>query len=248
MTKVDRLSSLINRFYLKVTPQQQAPVNLIILQGIETAEPTHILLAPLSSLPKLNLVGECVMFSARTEWGGRHNPLFAALPNPIKLNIQDDPELSMLVHLLKAESEALRCGAGGVLNRLGEVLMISILRKQLELGSVVPGLLNGLADDRLSKAIVCMHDAPEKRWNNDELAETVGLSTSRFTQLFNQRVGQTAQSYLRHWRMILASQDIERGDRIQTIANRYGYGSSEALGRAFKRQFGTNPISHRQSL
>jgi AraC-like DNA-binding protein len=75
-----------------------------------------------------------------------------------------------------------------------------------------------------------------------------GLSNSRFSQLFNQQVGQTAQSYLRHWRMILASQDIERGDRIQTIASRYGYGSSEALGRAFQRQFGTNPIAHRKSL
>ena len=45
--------------------------------------------------------------------------------------------------------------------------------------------------------------------------------------------------------MILARQDVEKGDRIQAVASRYGYGSSEALGRAFRRQFGKNPISMR---
>ena len=73
-----------------------------------------------------------------------------------------------------------------------------------------------------------------------------GLSISRFAEFFNQRVGQAAKSYLRHWHIILACQDIERGDRIQTISRRYGYGSSEALGRAFRRQFGNNPVSHRK--
>ena len=45
--------------------------------------------------------------------------------------------------------------------------------------------------------------------------------------------------------MILARQDIQRGDRVQSVASRYGYGSSEALTRAFQRQFGSSPISLR---
>ena len=248
MSEFDRLSSLINRFSLKVTPQQDAQFNLIILQHRISGEPTKILLAPLSFLPKLPPVDECIMFSARTDWGGRDNPLFATLPNLIEINILYNPDLSMLVRLLKTEAEAQRCGVGGVLNRLGEVLMISILRQQIELGATAPGLLNGLADSRLSRAIVSIHEAPGKRWNNEGLAAIAGLSISRFTELFNQRVGQTAQSYLRYWRMLLACQDIERGDRIQAIATRYGYGSSEALSRAFRRQFGNNPIAHRKSF
>jgi len=246
MSEFDRLSSLINRFSLKVTPQQNAQVNLIIMEDAKTGEPTKIVLAPLSFLPKLALVDECIMFSARTDWGGRDNPLFATLPDLIEINIQHNSDLSMLVRLLKTEAEAQRCGVSGVLNRLGEVLMIRILRQQIELGATAPGLLNGLADSRLSRAIVSMHETPGKAWKNEDLAEIAGLSISRFTELFSQRVGQTAQSYLRHWRMILACQDIERGDRIQTIAHRYGYGSSEALSRAFRRQFGNNPVSYRK--
>jgi AraC-like DNA-binding protein len=248
MSEFDRLSSIINRFSLKVIPLQDAQVNLIIMQDIKTGEPTRILLAPLSFLPKPYSVDESVMFSARTDWGGRDNPLFATLPTLIEIHIDRNSDLSMLVRLLKTESEAQRCGVGGVLNRLGEVLMIRILRQQIELGSTATGLLNGLADSRLSRAIVSMHQTPEKRWTNVDLAEIAGLSLSRFTELFNQRVGQTVQSYLRHWRMILACQDIERGDRIQTIATRYGYGSSEALSRAFQRQFGDNPTAHRKKF
>ena len=33
MSEFDRLSSLMNRFSLKVTPQQDAQVNLIIMNG-----------------------------------------------------------------------------------------------------------------------------------------------------------------------------------------------------------------------
>lgn len=247
MSEFDRLSALINHFSLKVTPQQDAQVNLIILQHINTGEPTQLLLAPLGLVPKLSLVDECVMFSAYTEWGGRGNPLFSTLPSLINININANSDLSMLVRLLKTESEAQRCGVSGVLNRLGEVLMIRILRQQIELGATAPGLLNGLADTRLSKAIVSIHEAPGQRWNNADLAQVAGLSISRFAELFSQRVGQSAQSYLRHWRMILAHRDIERGDRIQTIASRYGYGSSEALSRAFQRQFGHNPLAYRKN-
>lgn len=45
--------------------------------------------------------------------------------------------------------------------------------------------------------------------------------------------------------MVLAYQDAERGDRIQTIARRYGYSSGEALSRAFRREFDTCAVSLR---
>ena len=59
-------------------------------------------------------------------------------------------------------------------------------------------------------------------------------------------MGETPQSYLRRWRMTLAHQDIERGDRVQAVARRYGYASPEALSRAFARQFEVNPLALRR--
>jgi hypothetical protein len=110
MSEFDRLSFLINRFSLKVTPLQDTQVNLIIMQDIETGEPTRILLAPLGFLPKPYSVDEPVMFSARKDWGGHDNPLFATLPTLIERYIDRNSDLSMLVRLLKTEYEAQRGG------------------------------------------------------------------------------------------------------------------------------------------
>jgi AraC-like DNA-binding protein len=46
--------------------------------------------------------------------------------------------------------------------------------------------------------------------------------------------------------MTLARQDLDHGDRVQAVARRYGYASSEALARAFQRQHGVNPLAVRK--
>mgnify|MGYP003674195076 FL=1 len=152
-----------------------------------------------------------------------------------------------LAILLIAESQEPRCGSNTVLNRLGEVLLVRILRAQLAAGTTTVGVLGGLADPRLSHAIVAMHEHPGRRWSNDQLAEVAGLSLSRFADKFTATVGQTPMSYLRHWRMVLARQDIESGDRVQSVASRYGYASSEAMTRAFRREFGNCPTALRKT-
>jgi len=124
--------------------------------------------------------------------------------------------------------------------------MVRLLRAQIERGTTGAGLLGGLADARLSRTIVAIHENPGKQWRNQELAEVANLSRSRFSERFVELVGETPQAYLRRWRMTLARQDVERGERIQTVAWRYGYGSSEALSRAFRRQFGNNPVALRR--
>lgn len=244
MSRYDRLSTLIDRFALKVLPGD-AGANLVVLQSPTARTPQRILLSPIEPLEVDPTSYAQVVFSATLEWGGRDNPLLETLPRLIDIDIGQTPEMAMLAQLIQAESEAQRCGVNGALNRLAEVLLIRILRYLIERGQSATGLLGGLADPRLSKAIVSIHQAPGKAWNNDQLAAEAGLSLSRFTELFHQRVGQTPQAYLRRWRMILARQDLQRGERVQRVAARYGYQSSEALGRAFQREFGLSPLQAR---
>ncbi len=247
MSKLDRLSTLISRFSLTVEPSDPHHAHLIVFSHGGNGNLTHILFSPaqLIDMEDMGAYGALV-FCAQVEWGGASNPLITALPAQMALDIDTDMDTSSLVHLLMAESKASRCGSGAVLNRLGEVLVVRLLRKQLEQGTSDPGLLGGLADKRLSRAIVAMHDNPETNWRNEDLADIAGLSMSRFYELFKQVVGVTPIAYLRSWRMILARQDIERGDRIQVVAKRYCYGSTEALNRSFTKEFGHNPMFHRK--
>jgi len=77
-------------------------------------------------------------------------------------------------------------------------------------------------------------------------ASTVSAARNRAPPSLTPSSTTTApMSYLRRWRMVLARQDIERGDRIQLVATRYGYASTEALGCAFKRLHAQKPTAFR---
>ena len=152
-----------------------------------------------------------------------------------------DPQVQRLAEILVEEARAARCGSDGALSRLCEVLIIHMMRREIERGSTSPGLVSGLSDTRLSRAIVAMHNDPGRRWNNRELADLSHLSLSRFAELFPLKVGLSPQAYLRKWRLTLARRDVEGGHQVQSVARKLGYSSAEALTHAFKREFGATP-------
>jgi AraC-like DNA-binding protein len=244
MIRYDRLSSLMARFEMQVADAAPGTGNLRILGESGTGAPTRVTLHVRGS-PEPDMPGETILIEARASWGGDANPLVAALPTCMSLSIGDDT--APLIGLLLAEAQAARCGSGVVLSRLAEVLVIRLLRAEIERGATGSGLVSGLADPRLSRAIVAMHETPGRPWANVDLAAIAGMSLSRFTEAFRTRVGETPQAYLRRWRMTLARQDLDRGHRVQSVARRYGYASSEALARAFQRQYGVNPMAVRHN-
>ncbi|MCH2095469.1 MAG: AraC family transcriptional regulator [Rhodobacteraceae bacterium] len=190
--------------------------------------------------------GRTVRFAAHMDWGGRVNPMIAGLPNELLCPLRDDPECLSVVTLILNEAEQRRCGADAVLSRLCEVLLVRILRRQLAQGMTRPGVLAGLADPRLARAIVVIHDRPGHLWSIEDLAAEAGLSRSHFSDVFAHAVGESPSSYLRRWRLIVARQDLAKGDRVERVAHRYGYHSAEGFSRAFRRQFGDRPIDIRQ--
>ncbi|MBK0401105.1 helix-turn-helix transcriptional regulator [Limibaculum sp. M0105] len=243
MPRLDRLSTLIARFSLTVTPAREAVANLGICRAGKDGA-MRVSLTPHES-GRLGL--GCDAITARLDWGGASNPLLAALPERVEMTVETGSETASLLRVFAAEASEMRCGAGPVLDRLGEVIVIRLLRAEIARGAASPGLLAGLADPRLGRAIVAMHDAPERAWTVPDLAAEAALSPSRFAELFAGTVGRTPLAYLREWRMTLARQDLVRGDRVQAVAHRYGYASAEALTRAFRKIHGECPMRIRRS-
>ena len=244
MTRYDRLSALIDRFEMRIVDAAPGTGNLRVLGDAASGAPTRMTLC-LRGAASPAEAGEAALLEATASWGGDANPLVAALPARISLPIGDD-ETAPLIRFLLAEARAARCGSGVVLSRLAEVLVIRLLRAEIGRGATTPGLVSGLADPRLSRAVVAIHESPGRPWSNADLAAVAGMSASRFAEAFRTRIGETPQAYLRRWRMTLARQDLDRGHRVQSVARRYGYASSEALARAFHRQYGINPLAARR--
>jgi len=234
----------MSRFSLTVVPAATGDANLLILHQDDD---TTVILAPHLDAPFTPDPDAQTLFRATVSWGGTDNPLFAALPPVIRHSTTHDPELAALVTLICAEHQADRCGVASVLNRMTEIVIVKLLRGLLETGTVQTGMLGGLSDPRLSRAMVAMHDDPGRRWTTEDMAQVAGLSLSRFAELFRTTVGMTPSAYLRQWRLVLARQDIARGDRIDAVARRYGYGSSEALNHMVRRISGHSPMQIRKA-
>lgn len=173
--------------------------------------------------------------------GGGANPIVTALPASVYFPLAKLPDSLSILTLLFTEAAAQNCGRQAMLDRLFEVLMIQVLRQLMEDGRAQVGLLAGLAHPQLRRAIVAIHEAPEKDWTVEELASIAGMSRSVFSNQFREAVGEPPASYLQRWRIGLVQKWLKQGNSLKLIAEEAGYGSESALSRAFKSQCGQSP-------
>lgn len=160
---------------------------------------------------------------------------------PRYVYIRGEERLTRLVKLLDEESRTQRPAREIVLARLLEVLFIEALRSHGE-ARISPGLMCGLADASVARAIQAIHQHPARAWTTRSLATRAALSRSAFFERLKQKVGVTPMSYLLTWRMALAKQMLRRdGSRIADIAEQVGYGSTSAFSVAFTRHVGLSP-------
>jgi AraC-like DNA-binding protein len=242
MNRYDRLTTLIDKFKLVVTPAALGDANLVVLAAPDGVVDRALYCAFGADFTK---AGGTVLLCARVEWSGPHNPLLTALPKTVEIDLSGDPDGMGLVRMMQSEITARRCGVNSVVSCLGEVLIVRMMRAQIETGATQPGLLAGLADPRLSRAIVAMHDQPGQAWRNEDLANIAGMSRSRFAETFLAEVGEPPAAYLRRWRLTLARQDIAKGHRVDVVARRYAFSSPEGFTRAFKKHHGKTPTALR---
>jgi AraC-like DNA-binding protein len=182
------------------------------------------------------LVGYCVFGSPDASL------LVALLPRLVL--VRGEQRLATIVQLVRDESRERRPARDVVLARLLEVLLIEALRSSAGTAAS-PGLLRGLADERLAKAIRRMHETPTRAWTVAELAKEATLSRSAFFERFSRAVGTAPMEYLLGWRMALAKDLLRREEvTVAEIAERVGYGSASAFSVAFTRHVGLPPTHY----
>lgn len=182
------------------------------------------------------LVGHCSFASPDA------NLLVSLLPQFV--HVRGEKRLATLVQLVGEESRARRPAREVVLARLLEVLLIEALRSTAETDAS-PGLLRGLADERVAVAMRCMHESMTRPWTVAQLAKEAALSRSAFFERFSRTVGVTPMEYLLTWRMASAKNLLLKNEGgIAEVAERVGYGSASAFSVAFTRHVGLPPTQY----
>jgi AraC-like DNA-binding protein len=150
----------------------------------------------------------------------------------------------MLADTLKwmfAEAAGGHCGREAALDRLFELLIILLFRHLLDHHQLRTGMMAGLADSRLARSLVQIHNAPHRAWSIAELASESNMSRAAYAVHFRAVIGQTPADYLLSWRISLAQKRLREGRSITLIAAEVGYESPSALARAFRRKTGYSP-------
>ena len=171
------------------------------------------------------------------------NPLAMALPPALHLPLAQVPGLGATLELLFAEAAERHCGWQAAVDRLCELLLIQLLRHLMDAGEASAGLLAGLADARLAKAISAVHERPAAPWSLDAMAAAAGMSRARFAVKFRDTVGMTPGNYLSEWRLGLAQSLLRRGKPVNVVANEVGYANASALSRVFAARKGVPPTT-----
>jgi AraC-like DNA-binding protein len=182
----------------------------------------------------------------------RINPLFGALPALIHLRGADGQVQSLLqptLRLVEAEIAAGALGARTVLRRLADVLFIQAVRLHADGEAGVAGWLRGLADPRVGRALMLLHERYADPWTLDSLAHEVGASRTLLAVRFRTLVGEPPMAYLTRWRITRAA-NLLHGARLPLarVAEQVGYQSDAVFSKAFRRVTGQPPGVWRRSV
>ncbi|WP_165068129.1 AraC family transcriptional regulator [Marisediminicola senii] len=79
-----------------------------------------------------------------------------------------------------------------------------------------------------------------------QLASTLGTTEYHLRRMFSSLAGMPLSEYVRRRRMSVAAAEVLGADDLLGIAVRYGYGSTEAFGRAFRAVHGAGPSDVRR--
>ncbi len=182
--------------------------------------------------------------------GGDCHPLVRSLPSLLVLPLRQVEGLEASLQLLFGETERVRCGQRILADRMFEIVLLQVLRWLLDhpqAGGINVGLIAGLCDPALARALTALHETPGASWSLEAMAQQAGTSRSAFAARFKRVVGQTPADYLADWRLSIAQSQLIQGHSVKFIADALGYANASALSRVFAQRLGLSPREWMQS-
>ena len=181
-----------------------------------------------------------------------NHPFISELPEMILIHEAEKKKFSWLKNisnLVIEEAGSEQSGSNIIVNKLGEVLFVHVLRAFIERNSEKKGFLAALRDDRISAVLKSVHESPEQDWQLLSMAQIAGMSRTSFVNRFKELIGETPFNYITHWRIMQAQEFLRESDQsVGEIAEKVGYQSEAAFNRVFKKIVEQTPLKFRQNV
>ena len=170
------------------------------------------------------------------------DPLLRSLPAIITVSLEAARD-QWIVKAITFAAESLSVHSPEMVGKLAEGLFSAAVRRYIEaLPPRDSGLVAGLRDSAVGRALALIHARYSEAWTLDLLAREAGVSKTVLNDRFRALLGEAPMQYCGRWRMRAAA-NMLRDDRRSAcdVAYSVGFNSEAAFSRAFKREFGVPP-------
>jgi AraC-like DNA-binding protein len=193
-----------------------------------------------------------LVFHASTEWLRQSFPaVFEDSGKPFPMPSETaTPRIRQLVDTLAVETLNDRFLSAERLEFMLQELVLSIVETYLTRRRASSPLWRGsrFEDSRIRRAIGLLRARPNKDLNIDELASQVGLSRSRFYDLFQLCTGFSPRTYLDMLCVETAIARLSLGHgKIAEVSAELGFSAQSNFTRFFLQQVGVPPSEYRRS-
>jgi AraC-like DNA-binding protein len=181
---------------------------------------------------------------------GADHPIMRAMPELVVLTNDDRPQHPFLdgaLRLLEKRVFSDGVGAKAAVTKLSELLLIEAIRAIVSQSPHLKQIMAAITDTHVGRALALLHEAYAKDWTVENLAESVGMSRSRFAERFCELLGEGPMHYLAEWRLQRAMYLLSQPRiSVQEVALQVGYQSTSAFSRAFTAKFGAAPTAFKR--
>lgn len=179
------------------------------------------------------------------------HPFIKELPGIIHIDdayLKQFSWLKAIMDMLIAEAGKEQPGSSAIVNKLGEILFVYVLRAFIERNQMTSGFFAAIQDERISRVLAAIHSESHANWNLNQLAQIAGMSRTSFANHFKTLTGETPFNYITQWRLLLAKELLKSSRfSVGEIAEQVGYQSEAAFNRIFKKRVSQTPLKFRQS-
>jgi len=179
---------------------------------------------------------------------GKSFDIFDNLTSPIVEQFDDTDKLDRSLKSALAELVAEEVGMGAMTASLIKEVLIRVLRRSLKSPERWLERFPAFSDQRIARVLADMIAEPGGPHTVQSLASVAGLSRSRFMHRFVTLVGMSPVMMLRKLRMREAAHFLKSDCLpIEAIARAVGYETVTGFSRAFRAEFGVDPMDYRDS-
>ena len=130
-----------------------------------------------------------------------------------------------------------------------QALAIALVHGYAVRGRVVRTYRGGLGPARLRRVKEFIHAKIEDELTLSDMAQSVGLSTAHFSDMFRKSTGETPHQFVLRCRTERAKEILRRAElRVLDVAVACGFKTQQHFARVFRQLCGSSPTEYRREL